>query len=122
MIKLGTRNWLRVNKIKQVNGIVQSDDIKKIISEVPKYHCPVCGKPMTKDASMCQACLHELQRTCEWPSRELLKNLIRTKPFTMIGLEYKVSDNAVRKWCIHYGLPSKKKDIRQYSDEDWANL
>jgi len=48
--------------------------------------------------------------------------MIRTTPFLQIGKKYNVSDNAVRKWCINYGLPSKKSDIKNISDEDWVNI
>ena len=52
-------------------------------------------------------------------TREELKSLIRTTPFTTIGKIYNTSDNGIRKWCISYNLPSKKKDINKYTDEDW---
>ena len=55
----------------------------------------------------------------ERPEREVLKEMIRNKPFIQIGNEYGVSDNAVRKWCLQYNLPSKKKDIKVLSEEEW---
>ena len=57
----------------------------------------------------------------EYNSEEL-KNLIRTTPFTKIGIMYGVSDNAVRKWCDAYNLPRTKTDIKQYNDIEWANI
>lgn len=60
------------------------------------------------------------QRTVERPSREELKQLIRTKPFTQIGKIYGVSDNAIRKWCDFEKLPRKKNEINKYTDEEWA--
>ena len=36
-----------------------------------------------------------------------------------IAEEQCVSDNVIRKWCIKYNLPSRKKDINSYSDEKW---
>jgi hypothetical protein len=47
----------------------------------------------------------------KYPDREELKNLIRNFPFTEIGKMYKVTDNAVKKWCKKFNLPSRKKDI-----------
>ena len=55
-------------------------------------------------------------------SREELKELIRTTPFLTIGKKYGVCDNAIRKWCIRYDLPTKKKDINAYSNEEWLNV
>ena len=39
-----------------------------------------------------------------------------------IAEENNVTDNAIRKWCIGYNLPSKKKDINSYSDEEWEKI
>ena len=55
-------------------------------------------------------------------TKEELKQLIRTKPFTAIGKQFGVSDNAVRKWCIKFNLPTKKSDIKNYSNEEWQSL
>lgn len=56
------------------------------------------------------------------PGREELKNLIRTKTFKSIALEYNVTDYAVRKNAKKNGLPTNKKDIDSYSDEEWEKL
>ena len=42
---------------------------------------------------------------------EELKELVKSKPFTYIGEYYGVSDNAIRKWCIKFDIPYKKRDI-----------
>ena len=75
-----------------------------------------------RQSTYCIKCGHEIQRVTEWPTREELKNLIRNKTFTFIGKEYNVSDTAVKKWCVHYGLPKTKKEIKKYSDEEWDNI
>ena len=54
--------------------------------------------------------------------RDILKALIRNKPFTYVGEYYGVSDNAVRKWCKKFGLPTKSLEIRKISDEDWEKI
>ena len=43
-------------------------------------------------------------------------------PFTQIGKEFGVSDNAIRKWCDKYGLPRRVSDIKKYSDKDWEEV
>lgn len=130
----GGANWIRVNNIKLANNIIQSDDIQKqekillqeqentVNSKLIKKVCKKCGRPLSTKADYCQTCIHEFQRRCEWPSREELKLLIRTVPFLQIGQKYNVSDNAVRKWCINYGLPSKKNDIKNITDEEWEKI
>jgi len=61
-------------------------------------------------------------RTTVRPSREELKKLIRTTAFTKIAEQYGVSDNAIRKWCIAEHLPSKKTEIKKYTDIEWAQI
>ena len=39
-----------------------------------------------------------------------------------VGKKYLVSDNAVRKWCKAYDLPSKVSEIKKYTDEEWKIL
>jgi hypothetical protein len=55
-------------------------------------------------------------------SREELKQLIRTTPFTQIGKQFNVSDNAIRKWCDKYDLPRKSSEIKKYSNNEWENI
>ena len=55
-------------------------------------------------------------------SREELKKLIRNTPFTQIGKQYGVSDNAIRKWCDKYNLPRKKSEIVEITDDEWLKI
>jgi len=48
--------------------------------------------------------------------------MIRTNSFVSIGKQYGVSDNAVRKWCDGYKLPRRKRDIKEYTDEEWKDI
>jgi hypothetical protein len=73
----------------------------------------------------CVACSNKARAIVKKDSditREELKKLIRTLPFTQIGKIYSVSDNAVRKWCDYYNLPRKVSDIKQYTDEEWDKI
>ena len=88
---------------------------------MPRY-CKLCNNQIGKGAIYCVDCGHKIQQKCERPSREELKNLIRTLPFTQIGKQYGVSDNAIRKWCIAENLPNKARDIKTYSDEEWKQI
>lgn len=79
-----------------------------------------CGKKIKSyHATYCRDCYKEECKDELTISREELKNLIRTIPFTIIGKKFNVSDNAVRRWCDKYNLSRTKKEINSYSNEDW---
>lgn len=47
---------------------------------------------------------------------ELIEIFKKLRTFTKVGSYYKVSDNAVRKWCISYNLPSKTNELLMFID------
>lgn len=85
------------------------------------YICPQCGGKKSAKADVCAKCATQNQRRFEITRAEL-KKLIRTVPFTQIGEQFGVSDNAIKKRCIQLGLPSLKRDIKKYSDDDWEKI
>lgn len=93
---------------------------RKKYYEKKKYFCIDCGKEISFGSTRCEECNNKFRRTIERPSREELKKLIRTTSFTEIGKMYKVTDNSIRKWCVAEKLPKTKKEIKSYSDEEWA--
>lgn len=76
-------------------------------------------KTYNRRATFCIDCYKEEKRPKDIPSRDELKELIRTTPFTTIGEKYGRTDNAIRKWCDSYSLPRKKSDINKLTDEEW---
>lgn len=91
-------------------------------NEKKYYYCIDCGVEIGKNALRCSKCDHIKQRVCERPSREEFKNLIRTKSFVELAKQYNVSDKAITKWCKAYNLPSRKKDIKILTDEEWSKI
>ena len=81
-----------------------------------------CGAPLSKGAILCKECAPKNRRVVERPNREILKNLIYTTPFTTIANSYNVSDNSIRKWCMSFGLPTRKSEIKSYSKEEWSKI
>lgn len=105
--------------ITQKKKIPEKIKTKKRDKTKESNHCIDCGKDIDDRAIRCIECEHKRQRRTEWPQRDSLKNLIRHNSFSIIGKQFNVSDNTVRKWCKYYGLPYKKREIKAYSDEEW---
>lgn len=88
-----------------------------------KHLCIDCGKEVYRTSNRCEECekkhRKEQAKKNKPLTREELKDLIRTTPFTRIGEHFGITDNGIRKWCKVFNLPTKKKDIISYSDEEW---
>ena len=84
--------------------------------------CIKCGKPICENAKMCIQCRSIENRVVKRPSREQLKMLIKSTPFVQIGKQYNVTDNAIKKWCDSYSLPRTKREINNYSDQEWKEI
>ena len=101
------------NKIHKENDIWVaeiSNPIIKTSQGVRMQICPCCGKLKSYGANICSDC-YSKEKAKNIPPKEDLKKLITKLPMVKIGKLYGVSDNAVRKWCMKYELPYKRKDI-----------
>ena len=90
-------------------------------SHTGKYYCEDCGCEVSYGAIKCLSCRNK-EKSKNIPERFVLKQLIREIPFTQIGKQFGVSDNAVRKWCDKYNLPRKTGEIKKYTDKEWNLL
>lgn len=77
-----------------------------------KVYCCDCGKEISKGALLCVEC-HQKRIRANRPSRNELENLIYKESFEAIGRLYGVTGKAVTKWCLSYGLPSTRKEIKE---------
>lgn len=96
-------------------NILSSSD-KKVSLKKTNYICKNCGKQLNwkNKNSLCRECYDKSTRKVEWPNKEELEKLLKEchGNFTQIGRAFGVTDNAVRKWCKNYGLPSHSKDYK----------
>lgn len=104
----------------------ESYPLRKKFTHNQKNYCRDCGCEISLQANRCVACenLKRKQDAIEQKpvTREKLKELIRTVPFTQIAEKFGVTDNAIRKWCDLYNLPRKKSEIKKISEEDWKTI
>lgn len=105
---------------------IKAQEISNIIKDLKTHklhYCIDCGKIIDKKATRCKYCADKAQRiVSNRPTREQLKTMIRTFPFTSIAKKYNVSDNAIRRWCKAENLPSKVSDIKKYTEEEWEKI
>lgn len=92
-----------------------------------KYNfCIDCGKKITSKSLRCAECAQKYRKDIAQESkpitREELKTLIRENIFVDIGKQFRVSDNAIRKWCKIFNLPSSSQQIKKINDEDWKKI
>lgn len=120
--RLENLRWVCPNCNQQLDTTGYRGKQEKII--IKKY-CIDCGKEISQSATRCNDCANKNKTVAleNMPiTREELKQLIRTTPFTTIAEQFGISDNAIRKWCDKFNLPRKKKDINSYSDKEWENI
>ena len=82
--------------------------------------CIECGKPITKKAGIlyCAECSAKNRRkVLERPSKEQLYEELKHSNFTKVGEKYGVTDNAIRRWCQYYGLPTKAEDYKEKKEK-----
>lgn len=112
-------NWKTFFNEERAKVLIEENEM---IRNGKLHYCQRCGKIITSKATHCVECSRLISRKADRPSREELKELIRSKPFTQIASMFNVSDNAIRRWCDYYGLPRKKTEIMKIPDEVWVQI
>lgn len=78
------------------------------------WTCEVCGNEISKGSRLCVACSRMSQRKVSRPNKETLKEILKNNKsgFSGVAKQFGVSDNAIRKWCKAYGLPTDSKSYK----------
>lgn len=114
------KNFVLPRKLERVYKMIMWDferkkkkaKINKIKQQKKSLYCSLCGKEKkTNKSRYCVECSQKAQQKVKRPSKEVLSEEIKKYSFLYLGRKYRVSDNAVRKWCKKYNIPYQKKDI-----------
>lgn len=101
------------------NKKLQQDYSLTIAQRTPakkqQYFCKQCGKPISKENSLCKQCIINSKRANR-PDFITLAKMVKDYGFEYVGTQYNVSGKAIQKWFISAGLPYHKKDV-----VDWYN-
>lgn len=81
-------------------------------TSIKESFCNKCGTVVYPGSTLCISCSNKQQRLVERPDKETLYQLLKVNSFCAVGRMYGVSDNAIRKWCKVYGLPTHAKDYK----------
>lgn len=79
-----------------------------------KNYCIDCGKEIDLKATRCWECYCKTRLNESYPDKYTLLKLISQNTQADVGKMFGVGGNAVKKWCIKYGIPYKRKDAVQY--------
>lgn len=95
-------------------GKYYSRELDYPLRKSAKTYCIECGVEITKGCNYCVKCSHLHQQVSDRPSAKQLAEEIVSSSFCAVGRKYGVSDNAIRKWCIAYNIPTKKQELKDW--------
>ncbi len=102
-------------KKKFSRSIIDNEENEKIciIKERKPLYCSICGKPITRnsESGKCSSCW----QLKVFITKEELEGKIKEYEgnFSEVGRFYGISDNAIRKKCRKYGIPSHASDYKE---------
>ena len=93
-------------------------EIDELVDKVKTHqiiYCKDCGCEISKGAERCEKCAHKATRKVkERPTKEELYKLLYNMNgnFTKVASQFGITDNALRKWCKAYDIPSHSSDYK----------
>ena len=85
--------------------------------------CPICGTEFRQTTKRTKYCSKDCQKEAMLKESkrpnfiELIKALKQYKTFVGVAKNYDVTDNAVRKWCKLYQIPTHTKEMLEYINQ-----
>lgn len=115
---IGNKYGVNVSTISRINSgkihVLENEKYPLRLVFQERACCSQCGKELANQkASLCVECYNLNRRKVqERPDKDTLYKELKASNFSAVGRKYGVSDNAIRKWCASYGLPTKAKDYK----------
>lgn len=95
----------------QEDGAFSTVSVDRRSLALKRNRCILCNKPCSRKFCSLQ-CADVGRRKVERPSKEQLQLLLQENSFVAAGRMFGVSDNAVKKWAVDYGIYVRKRAIR----------
>lgn len=97
--------------------------IRKPKSPITPNLCIDCRIRISKSSIRCFNCNIDIRNSrLHYINRDEFKRKLRNESIASTARHYNVSSSTIKKWCIKFGVPSLKSDIKQYSDANWEIL
>ena len=119
---LAKRKGIRIQKaielIKNSPNKSIEDFPKKSINPLKDIECPYCHNIFHQKRSEQKYCSAECATKAHSHNitkENLLEQIIKLNGnFTQIGKVFRITDNAIRKWCKKFGFPTHRKELQEY--------
>ena len=114
--RLENLRWVCPNCDRQLDTFCSKNtnyDIRKNKKKI--FICEKCGAEISYGAKLCPQCYSLSQRQTSRPKPDELILILKNNKgnFSAVGRLFGVSDNAIRKWCKYYNLPTHSKDYKE---------
>lgn len=91
------------------------------------FYCEKCGEKISSGHKYCKSCAAQIRgekqrQGYKKPTKEELQLLVYDNTFTDIGKRFNVDRSTISKWLQAYNLPHTKKEIHNYTKEEWMSL
>lgn len=112
--RLENLRWVCPNCDRQLDTFGSKNNHNVRYNAAIKSYCQNCGKEISRGATLCSKCRGLEQRLTDRPSKDELKEILfaNNGNFTKVSKMFKVTDNAIRKWCKSYDLPFHSSDYK----------
>lgn len=101
------------NHVSNLEYVTRQENMKKYYEfsgiERKKFYCKKCHKEISRHSLHCIKCNKRVRKNLYEKlgknKEDLIKEISKVQNFEKLGRKYKVTGNAVKKWCKKFGIP-----------------